>query len=255
MTNHDCIELVESYTKWLRKNIKAQEIGGVCEITTPFLDRHNDHIQIYVKQNGNNLLLSDDGYTISDLRKTGCEFNTENRMRTLQTILNGFGVKSVHEELVVEAQSKNFPQKKHNLLQAILAVNDLFVLARTNVASIFKEDVEEFLLKNNVRYIPSLKFTGKSGYDHYLDFVIPASHNKPERTLKAINKPTRQNISSFIFSWNDIKDVRPQNATAYGIINDVDFKVSRGTYDAFEAYGVKPLFWSKKEDYLDDLAA
>ncbi|MBI5695721.1 MAG: DUF1828 domain-containing protein [Nitrospirae bacterium] len=250
-----CADLITSYTEWLRKKITIQDIGGACEITTPFLDRHNDHIQIYVKKDKDVLVLSDDGYTISDLRMSGFDFNSEKRKRILYTILNGFGVKLSQEELIVEAHIKNFPQKKHNLLQAILAINDLFVLAGSNVASLFKEDVEQYLRQNDVRFTPSIKLTGKSGYDHYLDFVIPASKKAPERVLKALNKPTRQNISSLIFSWSDIKDVRSSDSIAYGILNDVDSKINPDTLGALEAYGITPLYWSKKEDYIQKLAA
>ncbi|WP_418888699.1 DUF1829 domain-containing protein, partial [Methanothrix soehngenii] len=36
-----------------------------------------------------------------------------------------------------------------------------------------------------------MKFTGKSGYDHLFDFVIPKSKKRPERILQAINRPSR----------------------------------------------------------------
>lgn len=250
-----CADLVTAYTEWLRKKITLHDSGGICEITTPFLDRHNDHIQIFVKKDKDVLVLSDDGYTISDLRMSGCDFNSEKRKRILQTILNGFGIKLANDELTVETQVKNFPQKKHNLLQAILAVNDMFVLAKANVASLFKEDVETFLRQNDIRFIPSLKFSGKSGYDHYLDFVIPASKKKPERVLKAINKPSRPNVSSLIFSWSDIKEVRSPDSIAYGILNDADSKINPDIPGALEAYGIVPLLWSKRDDYVRELVA
>ncbi len=46
-------QLVEKYRLWLkdRTAIKSVHTDWV-EITTPFLDRHNDYIQIYVKGSG-----------------------------------------------------------------------------------------------------------------------------------------------------------------------------------------------------------
>jgi len=35
------------------------------EITTPFLDNHNDHIQIYIKKSDSRLILTDNGQTIT----------------------------------------------------------------------------------------------------------------------------------------------------------------------------------------------
>ena len=123
---------------------KSEKVGGPRELTTPFIDRHNDYLQIYIKATPSGLLLTDDGYIIRDLEISGLEFNTERRKNELNTILNGFGVKLHGDCLEVEARPDNFPQKKHNLLQAMLAINDLFVLTPAKVASYFKEDVERF---------------------------------------------------------------------------------------------------------------
>ena len=73
----------------------------------------------------------------------------------------------------VRASKDNFPMHKHNLVQAMLAVNDLFYLASPIVSSLFLEDVIAWLDENEIRYTPSVKFTGKSGYDNLFDFVIP----------------------------------------------------------------------------------
>ena len=39
-------QLIDEYVRWLRQGISVARIGDAYEITTPFLDRHNDHIQI-----------------------------------------------------------------------------------------------------------------------------------------------------------------------------------------------------------------
>ena len=48
-------------------------------------------------------------------------------------------------ELQVTATSQNFARQKHNLLQAMLAVNDLFYLAQSFTSSLFYEDVVAWL--------------------------------------------------------------------------------------------------------------
>ena len=88
MSTNNCQELVNAYIEWLKQRIKVEDINGVCEITTPFLDRHNDHLQIYVKRTNNILLLTDDGYILRDLQLSGFESTTEKRRKILQSILN-----------------------------------------------------------------------------------------------------------------------------------------------------------------------
>ena len=91
----NCQKIIENYLRWIKDNtsIKSIEDGKSCEISTPFLDRHNDHLQIYVLKHGKNYKLTDDGYTINDLKISGMEINTPKREKILQTTLNGFGIK------------------------------------------------------------------------------------------------------------------------------------------------------------------
>lgn len=254
MSFDECQDMVTTYIEWLKQKIYLKDINGVCEITTPFLDRHNDHLQIYVKKAGDTLILTDDGYTIRDLKLSGLEFSTEKRKDVLHSILNGFGARLQGDEIVIKAKAENFPQKKHNLIQAMLAINDMFVMAAPMVRSLFKEDVENYLRLHGIRFTPSVKFTGKSGFDQLFDFVIPASQKRPERVISAITRPTRQNISVLIFSWADTKEVRPVGSTAYGILNDTEQTVSPDIESALQEYGITPLPWSKREEYVEELA-
>ena len=254
MSFDECQDLVNTYIEWFKQKISVKDIEGVCEITTPFLDRHNDHLQIYVKMTGDTLILTDDGYTIRDLELSGFDIGTEKRMRLLHSILNGFGVRLQGDEIIVEARTENFPKKKHNIIQAMLAVNDLFVMAKPIVASIFKEDVENYLRSHQIRFTPSVKFTGKSGFDQSFDFVIPESQKRPERVIKAINRPERQSISMLIFAWaQDTKDVRPVDSTAYGVLNDSEQPIKPELISALQQYRIRPLPWSKREEYVDEL--
>jgi len=64
MSALDCYQLVTLYADWLKERVKLKTIGDVCVLTTPFIDRHNDYLQIYVKATPSGMLLTDDGYTI-----------------------------------------------------------------------------------------------------------------------------------------------------------------------------------------------
>jgi len=92
------------------------------EITTPFLDSQNDHIQIYIKKSDSGFILTDNGQTITNLRLSGFEFTPEKR-QILNSTLKSFGVQLIGEELVIKAKPEDFPQKKHNLIQAILYIS------------------------------------------------------------------------------------------------------------------------------------
>ena len=248
MSEKNCINLIDEYTQWLREQITVSDVNGLCEITTPFLDRHNDYLQIYLFEKEGKFILSDGGYILSDLRMSGVEFNTSKRSDVLNTILQGFGIHIYDNyELSIEATKKDIAQKKHLLLQAMLAINDLFVMAQPTIVSLFLEDVEAYLNSMKIRFISKISFTGISGYSHYFDFAIPKSSVSPDRYIKAINTPNKNNISSLIFSWNDIKSSRPDESIAIAFLNDQEKNVSDDSIIALENYGIKPISWTKRE--------
>ncbi|MDP2603551.1 MAG: DUF1829 domain-containing protein [Deltaproteobacteria bacterium] len=248
-------KLLDQYVAWLKDKTALRQIQDYVEITTPYVDRHNDHLQIYAKRENGGYLLSDDGYVVGDLRLSGCELESRKRKDLLRLTLNGFGVQLDGDALSVHASRDNFALRKHNLVQAMLAVNDLFYLAVPMVASLFLEDVASWLSLHDIRFTPKVKFTGKSGYDHLFDFVIPASKKEPERILQAINRPNRDTAQSVAFGWIDTKDVRPPNSRAYAFLNDSDQTPSAAVVDALKSYDVHPVLWSGREDVREQLAA
>jgi uncharacterized protein DUF1829/uncharacterized protein DUF1828 len=255
MSDLDCDKLVKSYADWLRSRYAFKEVNGACEITTPFLDRHNDYLQIFVTQSDRKLRLTDDGYILSDLEISGCSIETAQERELLLIMLAGFGVQEKNGELFVESSSEDFPRKKHALVQAMIAVNDMFLTSKKTVTSLFFEDVEAFLEQHDVRFSPNVGFMGKSGYMHRFDFLIPQSRRKPERLLRAINNPTRDSAIALLFAWTDTKDNRPENSLAYAILNDRDKPLKQDVLSAFDHYAVRTILWTNKDNFIDDLAA
>jgi hypothetical protein len=248
-------DLVARYHTWLRDRTVLKQLRQWTEITTPFLDRHNDCIQIYVRKENGGFLLTDDAHTLNDLEMSGCGLDSPKRQEMLRITLNGFGVRLTEKALEVHATADSFALRKHNLIQAILAVNDLFYLASPTVKSLFLEDVTAWLDASGVRYLPRVKIPGLSGFDHVFDFAIPKSASRPERLAKAITNPNRDSAQTFAFAWLDIRETRPSDATAYAIINDNDRIVPSTVVDAFTAYRIKTILWSRRDDVREELAA
>jgi hypothetical protein len=247
--------LLDDYLAWLRDKTSLREIGDSVEITTPYLDRHNDYIQIYASRVNGGFVLTDDSYTIEDLEQCGCRLESSKRQDLLRMTLNGFGIQLNNKALEVHASYDNFALRKHNLVQAILAVNDMFCLAMPMVASLFYEDVAAWLDHHEVRYIPKVKFTGTGGLDHLFDFVIPKSRQRPERILQTINRPNREMAEITAFAWIDTKEVRPVDSKAYALLNDSERPISPGIMDTLRSYDVQPIPWSKRDNIQKELAA
>lgn len=254
MNKQECKKLIDAYVEWLRKGLSVESFENVCELTTPFLDRHNDHIQIYATKQNGKIILSDDGYILSDLRTSGLELKTPKRKAIIESVLNGFGIKLEGSQLLVEASQRNIGQRLHALIQAMLAVNDMFVMAQPRVAGFFWEDVKGFLDEHDIRYSPRVKISGRSGFDHAIDFLIPKSRTRPERFIQAINAPNKNTIGTYLFALEDTRAARGNGAEAYAFLNDREREVGGDIIEALEAYEVKAALWSRREDYVEALA-
>lgn len=247
--------LIDEYTRWLRDGISVTQVGDAYEVTTPFLDRHNDHIQIYVRQEANRTLLSDDGYVISDLRQSGCTLDSEHRKRLLASVLNGFGVHRDGDELLAVSHNGDFPQRKHALIQAMLAVGDLFATAEGHVKPMFLEDVAAFLESIGARPFADFNLVGKSGFQHNFHFAIPKSATAPERLIRAINKPKKDAALLVIAAWNDVRASRAADSQMYTMLNDSEHKVPGEVVDALKQYDIVAVPWSQRMDHKLQLAA
>jgi hypothetical protein len=248
-------KMMDGYAAWLKEKTSLREIGGWVEITTPLLDRHNDRLQIYVQRENSHFILTDDGYILQDLAQSGCKLDSAKRQDLLRVTLNGFGVQEHDGSLEIRATEDNFALKKHSLLQAMLGVNDLFYLATPRIASLFYEDVVSWMTANDIRFVENAKFTGKTGYDHMFEFVIPRSRKNPERIVKPINRPDKASATDMVFAWLDTRETRPPEARAYALLNDTEQIVKADVMDALLSYDVKPVRWSERETVREELTA
>lgn len=246
--------IIEAYLAWLRERISAEQVGEFVEITTPFLDRHNDRIQVYAKRDNSGYLLTDGGYTLSDLRSSGLDLNTPRKKEIFDVTLRGFGVSFEDGQLVVRASERDVGRKKHNLLQAVMAVGDMFMVSREQIIALFFEEVFQFLTARGVRYTPHVRFTGKSTYDHSFQAVIPGSAEAKERIVRMINKPRRQQVEVALFAFLDVLPLRPASEGSI-IFNDTEMEIDRRALDACKRYEVVTIPWTEREQWVEYLAA
>ena len=247
--------MLERYWAWLKDQTSLRALGDWVEITTPYLDRHNDCLQIYAKRVQHGYVLTDDGYVLEDLEQSGCSIRKARYRTLVETTLNGFGVRMNGTALEVEAAVGTFALRKHNLLQAMLAVEDISYLATPEEKEQppFQDAVIAWLDDSHIRYTPDVSFTGLSGYGHRFDFVIPKSQVQPERVLRAFNRPNRTAAQTMAFSWVDTKKARASGSSAYAILNDSERSVPEEVLIAMQSYEVKPLPWSNRGAVLEEL--
>lgn len=247
-------DLVESYITWLKQKINYREINGYYEITTPFVNHINDYIQFYLKKDErDHIYITDDGEALNNLEMAGVDINQPARRKELEIIINGFGVRLKGNELTTMATPATFPIRKHNFLQAMMAIDDLHIAASPKVESFFLEDVTNFLEQNHVRYSRNIILQGKSTFQHKFDFLIPQSDKAPERIIKAVSSPRKQNVIVHLFAFEDTKLARSNEGIM--ILNDLEKDVPPDVLQAIAEYGIYDFPWNKREDLKEKLVA
>ena len=109
----DPIKVKEKYIKWLEQEISVNKIGEYLEITSPFLDRYNDYLQVYAKLEADDeIILTDDAYIINNLQMSGVDINSNKRKQVLESFLNKYNVKLEEDALVTKSGIEDFPQNR-----------------------------------------------------------------------------------------------------------------------------------------------
>ncbi len=243
---------VDDYYNWLREKTYVQK-GTSTDwflINTPFVGAFNDTIEIYAQKNGSQLVLSDNGETLSNLELQGLHIQGSKKRRfILDTILLNYGIRSENDELTIESNLDNFSQAKHNFLSAIIEINDLYVLSKHNVASIFKEDVRSYLESKDIIFTPDFISKGTTGLEFNFDFQI--AKKQSEIVIKSFNTINKSNLPTFLFAWNDIKPVREKatkkEVKAIAIINDIDKEIKPEFLEALKSKNADYILWSERE--------
>lgn len=242
---------LNEYFAWMRNNTIAKEdpLTGWSSISTPFTGLFNDNIQIYAKRENGEIILSDDGETLDNLSLSGFEISkSPQRKQYIDNILHNYGVTLNGTELTIRTKDSDFPIQKHNLISAIAEIGDLSVLAKHTVASMFKEDVQNYLIEQNIIYTPQFIAKGATGLEFMFDFQIAGKEK--EIVIKPFNVLTQSMVERFLFSWDDIRIVREKQSQkkleGIAMINDTNTNPKEELISALESKNASVVLWSQR---------
>lgn len=247
-------ELVNSYVEWIRTGLSLREVGnGWHEVVTPFLNHRNDMIELFLKQENDHIIISDGGNTLNELILSGVDIDrSSKRTDELNTILRSFGIsKNEGNELFAKTDGKKFPEVKHRIIQAVLSIDDLFVLSKPKVESFFIEDVTTFFDLNEVIFVKDTTFVGKSGFSHKFDFTLPKIKQRKEVAIKALNSLRKDRIESVMWMIEDTRLLRP-DMEGLVIINDEN-EIPNDVHAALNEYRIPYFAWSQRNENLNKL--
>lgn len=243
--------LLSGYYRWLCDNtiVNYDKSTDWFAVSTPFVGLFNDHIEIYIKKEGDKLWLSDDGETLWNLEMSGVNvMKSPTRKKIIKSIELNFGVKITDGEIHTEATTDNFFNRKHALLQAIQQVSDLRMTAKSDIVSMFSEDLKLYMEEKDVFYTPQFTLVGKSGLNFMFDFQTTGK--KEETVIRTYNSLKQSNVTDYLFGIGDVRDERElqtgKKLNCLAVINDTERQPKKDYLDALREYSCTPLLWSQK---------
>lgn len=254
-------DILNRYLTWLKKNIILSEgINDAIEVSSPFVDFMNDNIKIYIKPMGDDkYLLSDDGYTIWNLKAMGINFQKNSaKSNMLNYIVKSKNLSLNNEdELEITADKENIGQSIHFLIQGIISVSDLLLTHEKTVKSIFLEEVQKYFDANKDKYDPTRDFLlrGRSQLVHQFNYLM-TTRNREKKIVNIINHLDRTRLEVTLLSWGDTHEERVRlyhdDLKMAVIINDSK-KINSEYIGYLKNYGITPIPFSNKNLLYNEL--
>ncbi|ANQ51427.1 DUF1828 domain-containing protein [Flammeovirga sp. MY04] len=242
--------LVNDYYSWLQDNTRTlkEKNSEWGRISTPYKALNNDFITFSIKSDKDQITISDDGDTINNLNLLGLEFNKRSKTRLVlkNKILKSYNIIDDEGELLSSFDKEFFPQKAHDFLQAIKELNDLSVLVKNNVTSLFLDDVRSYLDSKDVVYSEDIYLKSKDGLSIKYDFLIP--RKKQDILISSFGKFHEGFLKQFIYDAENVSRVRRKECKTIAFLNDQRFKINKSILQSFDKIDtIDYVLWSERE--------
>ncbi|MBB1070152.1 DUF1828 domain-containing protein [Limosilactobacillus sp. RRLNB_1_1] len=256
--------LSQSYFEWYKKQISFDNItDNIVQIDLPFLDSFSDEIAIYaIELSNNKIKLTDDGWTLNNLEEHGVNIRrSKTRRKIFKNEIKSYGVAVSDDELSLTTSINNFPEAKHRLLQAILFVNNMFMLSSPNTTNVFLDDLKLFFETNNIRATQSVSFLGNSGLSHKFDFLISGFKDIPTRLIKTLAVSRNDSVfaKSILTDITQTRLIRDGLTKYYVFINDCSKEntkvhINPDIITLFNQNDIIPVKYSERNKFVKELA-
>ncbi|KWT52219.1 DUF1828 domain-containing protein [Levilactobacillus brevis] len=249
-------KMLDDYATWLRNQYKIKTIDESDEITTPFENMIGDNMRIYVTPlSSDRIRISDDGTIFEDLFLYGIDVTSYARKRIIDKIKKRYGIDQIDDTLSVSGKISNFPAMKQNLITAMIQINDLSNTKKSNVESLFYEEIYSYFQENDFGGLSGWPAEGKSGVSYAIDYTIPEKKNRPQRMIDFQQKISMNEVLSNAYKFTDILGSSTsmlKSIPTYSIIfNSDDGNVSEKAQKIADEARIGLIPWNNKKLLLE----
>jgi hypothetical protein len=238
----------------------CEQVNEYIRIRTPFMYPDGDSVDLYLRERGAALTLTDLGEALQWLwtHQVG-ERRTKRQDRLVQEVATRAGVELFREMLIVRLQDpQEMAQAITALSQAVMRVADIWFTFRTRSAETVIDDVAEFLAEQKISYEQNARFIGRSGKTWKMDFHTRSRDRSA--LVKILSTGSRaaakQVADTTVAAWYDLSQLSadPKGLKFVSLLDD--------TADVWSDEDIRRVddiseiaFWSRPDEFAEKLVA
>jgi hypothetical protein len=219
-----CETLVANYLSKLKGGffcLPAQ--NQRVRVVTPYLYPDHDRIELFIRDNGDGVAVSDLGETLRHLDTSGMDvMGNETRLFQAQRIAGGLDVELVDGILLKRGPMESVGALMFDVLAACKATADLIYGSRAYAPARFEDEVAEYLRVNDFEVDQHVPVVGQSNthYNVNLQVHLP-NHVAWIATLSPkSDKGVRGQINAVFRMWSDVN----HNSWKHSLLNDTVYQ-------------------------------
>lgn len=233
-------------------SVMITDENGSCQVTVPFDRADQDVITLWIIEEGDRYIVTDEGETYGMLYLSNIDLEQERREKRLESIQSRYGLDEAKYEIRLHTGSEMLGQRILDAIQAVQSISYLSYTRRQYTMSDFREDVGEYLTEYEYQYSRNARIEGKTE-DHRVDFDIVADKPAYLEALHAENVSTARSMAQrTAYKWTDIQKTAP-DITCISMLDDESGEFDERTINILQEYSDAYIPWSKRNGLTDVL--
>ncbi len=229
------------------------EDNGDCRIAVPFERSDGDLITLWVIENGDSYVITDEGETHGMLYLSNINLERESRSRRVESIREQFDLDPVENEIRITTSEENLGRRVIDAIQAVQALSYLTYTRRQYTQTDFRDDVRNFLHDSDLRFDNNPSVPGASG-EHRVDFSI-RGQSQPTY-LEALHAEDASNAKSM--AWRTMRkwvDIRKHGSEVFtiSVLDDEAGEYDHETERILRNYSDQLVPWSQRDQLMETL--
>ena len=230
-------------------------VNGFVRIRTPFILSDGSLIDIFIKEQSKEYILTDLGETLGWLNlQTILQEMPKKQKNDIKKILKSFNVEHSHEMFIIRVK-KNVSESElssyiFQLAQAIIKVaetSNFYKIAKLPNPII--EDVSILLRERKIDFETNKRIRGNSGRVRKIDFYFSNSKSVLINILSANHLREANRRSDYVFStWFDLSYRKTENSNFISLIEDNEKIWSSDNINLLNQVS-NVVFWSEKSKF------